>query len=63
MAQQLLQHAYLPKQRQHTGLRAGTHGLIDQLAVFEHQQGGDAHNIPSPMHLQKAEVNYYLMFL
>ena len=38
------QHAYLPKQVQHTGLRAGTHGLTHQLALLEHQQGGDAHH-------------------
>ena len=38
------QHTYLPKQLQHTGLRACTHGLTHQLALLKHQQGGDAHH-------------------
>ena len=39
----LSQHI-LTQQLQHTGLGAGTHGLTHQLALLEHQQGGDAHH-------------------
>ena len=40
----LLSFLFLPQQVQHTGLRAGTHGLTHQLALLKHQQGGDAHH-------------------
>ena len=49
----------LAQQRQHTGLGAGTHGLTHQLALLEHQQGGDAHH-PELRRQIEAKVTEFL---